>query len=390
MINLTRLYNGVSSISDSLRYPGKSDTPTKRRKPVVVWTMSRRCNLRCVHCYSDSGGALYPGELTLPEAKTMLEDLVRFQIPALLLSGGEPMVHPHFFELAQTAVSIGLKLTLSTNGTLITEKNAQKIKEIGITYVGISFDGLNEVNDQFRGRQGAFEAALGGLRALKAIGQRVGLRFTLTQRNYAALPQIFQFVEQEKIDRVCFYHLVYSGRGSQISQDDLTHQQTRDAIEQILGWLERLKERKDSTEVLTVDNSVDGVYLYLKLQKGNPSQSEEVYRLLERNGGGTASSGIGIANIDSYGYVHPDQFWQSYSLGNVKEKPFSEIWSDAGNSFLNNLRDRNQRLKGRCQMCHWKPLCGGSFRVRAFQATGDLWAEDPACYLSDEEVSHAR
>ncbi len=386
MINLTRLYNDFRTASDGLRYPAGKEAFLKGRKPVVVWTMTKRCNLNCVHCYADAGRGVYNGELTLEEARIMLEDLARFGIPALLLSGGEPLTHPYFFQLAQTARDLGLRLTISTNGTLISEEKAEAIKKVGITYVGISFDGLGEINDLFRGQKGAFEAALKGLRSLKAVGQKVGLRFTLTQRNYAALNQIFEFVEQEKIDRVCFYHLVYSGRGSQMSKDDLTHEQTRHAIDHILAWLRGLKEKNAPVEVLTVDNSVDGVYLYLKLQKENPTQAEEVYQLLGRNGGGANSSGLGIANIDSYGDVHPDQFWQSYSLGNVKEKPFSEIWSDAGNSFLNNLRDRNQRLKGRCQTCRWKPLCGGSFRVRAFQATGDLWAEDPACYLSDEEV----
>ncbi len=389
MINLTRLYNGLESASDSLRYPGKSGTPATRRKPVVVWTMTKRCNLSCVHCYADAGRGIYQGELTDKEARIMLEDLARFGVPALLLSGGEPLTHPHFFQLARTANDLGLRLTISTNGTLISEEKAEAIKKIGITYVGISFDGLGQINDLFRGQKGAFEAALKGLRSLKAVGQKVGLRFTLTQRNYAALNQIFEFVEQEKIDRVCFYHLVYSGRGSQMSKDDLTHEQTRHAIEQMLAWLTRLKEKNAPVEVLTVDNSVDGVYLYLKLRKENPGQAEEVRQLLGRNGGGANSSGLGIANIDSYGYVHPDQFWQNYSLGNIKEKPFSEIWADtASDSFLNQLRDRNQHLKGRCQTCYWKPLCGGSFRVRALQATGDLWAEDPACYLTNEEVLH--
>ncbi len=387
MINLTRLYNDSRTASDGLRYPDGKEAFSKGRKPVVVWTMTQRCNLQCVHCYADAGRGVYNGELTIEEAKIMLEDLARFGIPALLLSGGEPLTHPYFFQLAQTARDLGLRLTISTNGTLMSEEKAEAIKKIGITYVGISFDGLGEINDLFRGQKGAFQAALKGLRSLKAVGQKVGLRFTLTQRNYAALNQIFEFVEQEKIDRVCFYHLVYSGRGSQMSKDDLTHEQTRHAIDQILAWLRGLKEKNAPVEVLTVDNSVDGVYLYLKLQKENPTQAEEVYQLLRRNGGGANSSGLGIANIDSYGHVHPDQFWQSYSLGNVKEKPFSEIWSDAGNSFLNNLRDRNQRLKGRCQACRWKPLCGGSFRVRALQATGDLWAEDPACYLQDSEIS---
>src|SRR3989338_4185453 len=221
MINLTTLYGGAGSSSDALRYgraaphgagaastaalpAGEAPRTARERKPIVVWTMSRSCNLHCVHCYADSADRSYPGELTGEEAKRMLEDLAQFAIPALLLSGGEPLKHPRFFELAGLARSLGLRLTVSTNGTPIDRETAQRIKDTGVTYVGISFDGLGRTNDLFRGRRGAFDAALAGIRHLKAVGQRVGLRFTLTRRNFEALPAIFSLVEQEGIQRVCF------------------------------------------------------------------------------------------------------------------------------------------------------------------------------------------
>jgi len=356
------------------------------RKPVVVWTMSRRCNLRCVHCYSDSENRDYPGELTVEEAKRMLDDLAQFQIPALLLSGGEPLAHPHLFELAAYAKQVDLRLTLSTNGTLIDRETAEQIQHVGFSYVGISFDGLGKINDQFRGKRGAFEAALNGVRHLKAVRQKVGLRFTLTRRNFEALPQIFELVEQEGIDRVCFYHLVYSGRGSRMAKDDLTHEETRDVLDQICAWAIALQSLGREVEILTVDNHVDGVYLYLKLLQADPERAKLVRQLLEHNGGGANSSSVGIANIDSYGDVHPDQFWQTHTLGNVRKRPFSEIWTDNREPLLAALRDRLPHLKGRCASCRWKALCGGSFRVRALQATGDPWAPDPACYLTDEEI----
>lgn len=384
MINLTKLYCGMESPSDSLRYPKPGQRQLK--KPVVVWTMSRRCNLRCVHCYSDSGGGNYPGELTESQAREMLKDLAAFRIPALLLSGGEPLLYPHFFETARYASLLGIPLTLSTNGTLIDEETAAKIKETGFRYVGISFDGLGEVNDRFRGRKGAFEAALGGLRRLKALGQRVGLRFTLTRRNFTALPEIFELVQKEEIDRVCFYHLVYSGRGSQIAKDDLTHEESRQALDFILSRTKDLQKEGRKIEILTVDNHVDGVYLYLKLQKEDPELADKTVEHLKRNGGGAGSSGVGIASIDSYGDVHPDQFWMSETLGNVREKPFSQIWSDPFQPMLSRLRNRLALLKGKCGRCQWQGLCGGAFRVRALQAFEDPWQEDPACYLTEEEI----
>jgi len=404
MINVTKLYCGLDTTGDPLRYGHRRGPahgvphPTEReahdappsareRRPVVVWTMSRRCNLHCVHCYSDSSDRLYEGELTVPEAKAMLADLAQFQIPALLLSGGEPLYHPHFFELSDAARTLGLRLTLSTNGTLIDEATAQRIRQTGFSYVGISFDGLGKVNDQFRGQRGAFDKALDGLRRLKAAGQKVGLRFTLTRRNFESLPQIFEFVEAEGIDRVCFYHLVYSGRGSRLAKDDLTHAETRQAVDRIARWTASAHRRGRRVDVLTVDNHVDGIYLYLTLLREHASFARQTWELLEWNGGGANSSGVGIANIDACGDVHPDQFWRTHTLGNVRSRPFSAIWTDPRDPLLAGLRDRVGLLTGRCGGCRWQEVCGGSFRVRALQATGDPWAPDPACYLTEEEIA---
>jgi len=404
MINVTTLYCGLDTTGDPLRYghrrgPGHGaphatereahDVPASasQRRPVVVWTMSRRCNLHCVHCYSDSANQEYAGELTLPEAKAMLADLADFAIPALLLSGGEPLAHPHFFELAETARALGLRLTLSTNGTLITPETAARIQQTGFSYVGISFDGLGKINDQFRGQRGAFEKALAGLRNLKAVGQKVGLRFTLTRRNFEALPQIFELVEREGIDRVCFYHLVYSGRGSRLATDDLSHAETRRALDLICGWAASANRDGKRVDVLTVDNHADGVYLYLKLLRERAAFARQTWAFLEWNGGGANSSGVGIANIDSCGNVHPDQFWQTHTLGNVRVRPFSAIWTDPRDPLLAGLRNRLPLLTGRCGECRWNEVCGGSFRVRALQASGDPWAPDPACYLTEEEIA---
>jgi radical SAM protein with 4Fe4S-binding SPASM domain len=404
MINVTKLYCGVDTTGDPLRYGQKrgaahgSPHPTEQqphevpasasaRRPVVVWTMSRRCNLHCVHCYTDSADQSYAGELSVEEARAMLQDLAAFNIPALLMSGGEPLYHPDFFEHAAFARSLGLRLTLSTNGTLIDPVTAQRIKQTGFSYVGISFDGLGAVNDRFRGKRGAFDMALAGLRNLKTVGQKVGLRFTLTRRNFEALPEIFAFVEREGIDRVCFYHLVYSGRGSRIAKDDLTHEETRQALDAILERAAALNRNGKRVDVLTVDNHVDGVYLYLRLLRERRPNASETWRFLEWNGGGANSSGVGIANIDACGNVHPDQFWQTHTLGNVRERPFSAIWTDNADPLLAGLRNRLPLLEGRCGTCRWQEVCGGSFRVRALQATGDPWAPDPACYLSDEEIA---
>ncbi|MBI5773929.1 MAG: radical SAM protein [Verrucomicrobia bacterium] len=389
MINITKLYCGLSQPADALRYgQGHGAARTAgERKPIVVWNITRRCNLKCIHCYSDSDAREYPGELTWEQCQSVVDDLAQFAVPAVLLSGGEPLIHPRFFDLAGYARGKGLRLTISTNGTLIDRDAAQRLKDLGFSYVGISLDGIGATHDHFRGKQGAFDKTVAAFRHCKAVGQKVGLRLTLSAHNVADLDHILDFIEAEGIDRVCFYHLVYSGRGSNVV--DVTHEQTRVAVDKIIDRTARWAASGKPREVLTVDQPVDGAYLYLRLLKENPTRASEVMDLLKWNGGGANGSGTGIGNIDTQGNVHPDQFWQSLTLGNVKQRPFSEIWRDESNPTLAALRRRNGRLEGKCAGCRFLGICGGGFRVRAVQVHGDLWAPDPACYLRDEEIKAA-
>jgi radical SAM protein with 4Fe4S-binding SPASM domain len=389
MVNITKLYCGADQPADHLRYGHGPDAPRSaaERKPIVVWNVTRTCNLRCVHCYSDSFAQKYPGELTHDHARAVLDDLAEFGIPAVLFSGGEPLTRPDLMELMAYATGKGLRVTLSTNGTLIDEAVARKLKAINLTYAGISLDGIGETNDLFRGKKGAFDAAVRGIRACQSVGQKVGLRLTLTRRNCMDLHDIFDFIEAEGIQRACFYHLVYTGRGNRA--DELTFAEVRRAMDIILERTRVFHERGMRKEILTVDNHADNAYVYLKLQAVNPARAQQVYRWMKWNGGGANSSGVGIANIDTQGNVHPDQFWQSATLGNVNDRPFSSIWTDHSIPLLAQLRNRLPLLKGRCAQCRFKEICGGSFRVRAFQVHGDPWASDPGCYLTDDEINSA-
>jgi radical SAM protein with 4Fe4S-binding SPASM domain len=389
MLNLTKLYAGVAQPNDALRYGQGHGAPRRasERRPIVVWNITRRCNLACIHCYSDSAAREYPGELDWQQCQGVVDDLAQFKVPAVLLSGGEPLIHPRFFDLAAYAREKGLRLTLSTNGTLIDRAAAQRLKDTGFSYVGISLDGIGATHDHFRGRAGAFDKTVAAFRHCKAVGQKVGLRLTLAAHNVRDLDQILDFIEAEDIDRVCFYHLVYSGRGAAVT--DVDHAGTRVAVDKIMDRTARWAASGKPREVLTVDQPVDGAYLYLRLQRENPERAREVHELLSWNGGGANSSGIGIGNIDTQGNVHPDQFWQTLTLGNVKERPFSEIWTQSQNDTLLGLRNRLPRLEGRCAQCRFVGLCGGGFRVRAEQVYGNPWAPDPACYLTDEEIGVA-
>lgn len=398
MIGISKLYCGYENPGDAIRYghqsahmagrPMAHATPKSaaERRPVTAWNVTRSCNLKCIHCYSDSEGKKYDGELTTEEGRALIDDLAEFKIPALLFSGGEPLVRPDLFELIRYARGKGIRTTLSTNGTLITPDVAKTLHEIGMAYIGISLDGIGAINDHFRGKERAFEHAMTGFRNCVETGQRVGLRLTLTRHNYKNLHQIFDFIEAEGIQRACFYHLVYSGRGKDIQGNDLTHQETRRAMDIILERTEDFHKRGLDKDILTVDNHVDGIYLYLKLKEKDPERAQKVLEQLTWNGGGTYSSGVGFADIDFLGNVHADQFWMHYSFGNVRERKFSDIWMDTSDKVMAGLKDRPHHIKGKCRLCKWFKACGGSLRVRADLVYGDPFAPDPACYLTDEEI----
>ena len=392
MIGISKLYCGTVEPSDALRYGRHSGRLPSHllqfsadKKPVVVWNMTRRCNLKCVHCYAHARDQVFPDELTTEEGKAILDDLSRFGSPVMLFSGGEPLMRPDLIELAAYAVEKGMRAVISTNGTLITPAVARELKTVGLSYVGISLDGLEEVNDRFRGVKGAFRKALEGIQACQAAGIKVGLRFTINRLNAREIPSVFDLLEEQDIPRVCFYHLVYAGRGSKLIKEDLSHDETRAAVDFIIDRTVDLHQRGKAKEVLTVDNHADGPYLYLRLLKEGSPRAAEVLDLLKMNEGNNSGRGIGCISWD--GSIHADQFWRHYSFGNVRHRPFSKVWTDLSNPLMKQLKDKKLHVKGRCARCRWLEICGGNFRVRAEAAVGDVWAPDPACYLTDEEIA---
>ncbi len=396
MIGISKLYCGTVEPSDALRYGrDSSKLPShllqfsKDKKPVVVWNMGRRCNLKCVHCYAQSKDIEYKNELTTQQGKELIDDLAQFGAPVILFSGGEPIMRKDLPDLAQYARSKGMRAVISTNGTLIDKKMAKVLKDIGLSYVGVSLDGMRETNDKFRGMKGAFDAALNGMRNCLAEGVKVGLRFTINKKNVKDIPAIFDLLEKEKIPRVCFYHLVYAGRGSKLVEQELSHEESRKTLDLIMDRTKALHDKGFPIEVLTVDNHCDGPYVYFRLRKDNPKRAEEVYELLQMNQGN--SSGIGIGCVSWDGSVHADQFWRHYSFGNVKERKFSEIWTDTNNELMAGLKSRKPLIKAnadRCAHCKWFDICNGNFRVRAEAIYGNVWADDPACYLTKEEIGY--
>lgn len=379
MISVSRLMCDEIGPGDNLRYE-RNATP----RPVVVWNYTRQCNLKCLHCYASADTQRSPDEMDTAAGEKFIRDLADFHVPVLLFSGGEPLARKDLFQLAARAKELGVRPAISTNGTLIDADAASDLKRIGFAEVGISLDGIGEKNDHFRGKEGAFDAALRGIRHSIAAGLRVSLRLTITKFNYGEIPAIFDLVEKEGINRVCFYHLAYSGRGSGLRDEDISHEQTREVVDLICDRTVDLHKRGLHKEILTVSSHTDGVYIYLKLKEKDPERAKKVLELLRTNGGN--NSGIKIGSVDDVGNVHPDQFWMHYNLGNVRQRKFGDIWMDTSEPLLKGLKDRTSLLKGRCARCHHLDICNGNLRVRAEAVYGDVWAPDPACYLTEEEI----
>jgi len=352
--------------------------------PVVIWNLIRRCNLTCKHCYSISADKDFPGELSTAEVCTVMGDLRAFRVPVLILSGGEPLLRPDIFDIARRAKEMGFYVGLSSNGTLIGKNNIDAIAEVGFDYVGVSLDGLNETHDRFRRKEGAFDASLAGIRLCIDAGIKVGLRFTLTQDNAHDLPGLLKLMEEEKVEKFYLSHLNYGGRGNRNRKADAHFATTRQAMDLLFDTcLERLQSG-EPREFVTGNNDADGVYLLNWARERFPDKTEHLRQKLSQWGGN--SSGVNIANIDNLGNVHPDTFWWHYTLGNVRERPFSEIWQDTSDPIMAGLKQHPRPLKGRCAVCAYQDICGGNTRVRAHQMSGDPWAEDPGCYLDDDEI----
>ena len=382
-------FDGLSVDAPEPHLPPQFDArqPARPLGPVVIWNLVRRCNLSCKHCYSISADVDFPGELSTLEVFHVMEDLKAFRVPVLILSGGEPLLRSDIFTISDRAKSMGFYVGLSSNGTMIDAAIADRISRTGYDYVGVSLDGIGATHDRFRRRPGAFRGALGGLRMLRDRGVKVGVRFTMTQDNAAELPAMFELVEREGFSKFYLSHLVYAGRGNKHRQDDAGWEMTRAGMDLVIGKAWEWAQEGRGIEIVTGNNDADAVYLLQWAERNAPASVSHLRAKLAQWGGN--SSGVNIANIDNVGNVHPDTMWWHYTLGNVKKRPFSEIWSDLSDPIMAGLKRRPRAIGGRCGACSYFDVCGGNTRVRALRITGDPWAEDPGCYLTDAEIGLA-
>ncbi len=378
----------VTQFMQQLAQPSPLGAKRNPPGPVVIWNLVRRCNLTCKHCYSISADKNFSGELSTAEAFAVMDDLKAFRVPVLILSGGEPLLRPDIFDIARRAKAMGFYVGLSSNGTLVNESNIAAIAATGFDYVGISLDGLRDTHDRFRRKQGAFDAALNGVRLCRDAGAKVGIRFTLTQDNAHDFPALLDLMQTERIDKFYLSHLNYAGRGNKNRQDDAHFRTTRDALDLLFERCWQQVEAGQPKEYVTGNNDADGVYLLDWVRRRFPESAEQIRQKLMQWGGN--ASGVNVANIDNLGSVHPDTMWWDYPLGNVRERPFSEIWADTADPLMAGLKMATRPLQGRCAACAQRAICNGNTRVRAWQTTNNMWAEDPGCYLTDEEIGVAK
>jgi heme d1 biosynthesis radical SAM protein NirJ len=374
----------ITQYMESLLHPSPVPPARKPPGPVVIWNLIRRCNLTCKHCYSISADIDFPGELSTAEVFKVIDDLKQFRVPVLILSGGEPLLRPDIFEISHYAKAKGFYVGLSSNGTLITDDNIEQIAAVGYDYVGVSLDGIKDTHDRFRQKAGAFDESLAGIERCRQKGIKVGVRFTLTQDNSHELPALLDLCAERDIDKFYLSHLNYSGRGNRHRKNDVFHQTTRQAMDLLFSRCWDELQRGIHREYVTGNNDADGPYLLQWAEQHVPDQVEALRQRLINWGGN--SSGQNIANIDNLGNVHPDTFWWNYTLGNVRQTPFSEIWAHTQDPLMLGFRQKPRPVHGRCGACQHLAICGGNTRVRAYQMTGDPWAEDPACYLDDAEI----
>jgi len=379
MINISKLYCGLAGESDHLRYANP-----RSFGPVVVYNCTSRCNLNCMHCYSSSRSAPGDSELTTDEAKRLLSQLARVNCSVVLFSGGEPLLRSDLFELLAQARRLGLRVALSTNGTLIDSAVAKKLADLGAGYVGISIDGNEEFHDKFRGVKGSFRAALAGIENCRKENLKTGLRFTMTKLNVAHVPVVFDVAASVGVRRICFYHLVRAGRAAGLDEQTLSSGQTRHTIDTIIEKTNDFVHKGLIDEVLTVDNHCDGPYLLVKMQEESNSRYEKAQKLLLANGGNKIGEKLVCVSWD--GSVYADQFWRNYSLGNIKDKTFKQIWENSTEPVLSKLRSKSKFADPRCLRCKWFSLCKGNYRFLGGKSGDEYWLNEPACYLTDEEI----
>ncbi len=347
---------------------------------IVIWNFTNRCNLACHHCYSYAN----PNSedfLTTEFILDSIKELKKAGIKFVIFSGGEPLIRKDIFQISNAMREAGIVTYLSTNGLYVDEKNVDNIIKY-FNYIGISIDGIEEVHDEFRGLKGAYKKSLDAIDLIQKHGGNAGIRFTITNETKESFYSIFELAENIGVDKIYISHLVYSGRGLDNLKIDISKEERRKFVEFTINKaFEYIKDGRD-IDVVTGNMEMDAILFLNIFAKKYPKLKDEMKKRLKKWGGNSA--GVKLGNIDWLGRVKPDPFFPHY-IGNMSETPFSQIWLNKENDTLNKLREFPRKISGYCKNCEVLDICNGGSRSRANAIYDDLWAQDPSCYLSEDE-----
>ena len=364
-----RLSNLLKSVVNDISHRELNGT-------ILIWNFTNRCNLSCLHCYSKA--SLEEKDLLSTEVilKT-IPKLKKAGIKFVIFSGGEPLTRKDIFDIANVFKNEGIMTYLSTNGLYINPSNVKKIIDT-FGYIGISIDGKPEVHDRFRGLPGSYEKSMKSIDLIHQNEGKVGIRFTITKETYDSLEHIFDISEKKGIDKIYISHLVYSGRGLDNLKMDIDKAQREKAVEYIIKKAFEYFEKGKDIDIVTGNMEMDAIKFLKIFSKHYPEKVDELEKRLLKWGGNSA--GRNLVNINSEGDVKPDPFFP-VTIGNILEKDFDKIWLNNENELLNRLREHPRKIKGKCQDCEYIKICNGGSRPRAWAIYGDLWQEDPSCYV---------
>ncbi|WP_281950744.1 radical SAM/SPASM domain-containing protein [Nitrosophilus kaiyonis] len=343
---------------------------------ILIWNFTNRCNLSCLHCYSKSS-LDEKDTLTTQDILETIPKLKKAGIKFVIFSGGEPLTRKDIFEIAQAFKDEGIMTYLSTNGLYINPGNVKKIIDT-FGYIGISIDGDEKTHDRFRGLIGSYKKSLQAIDLIHENGGKVGIRFTITKETKESLMHIFDLAESKNIDKVYISHLVYSGRGLDNLKMDLNKEERVKAVNYIIDKAFEYYDKNIDIDIVTGNMEMDAILFLDRFSKKYPKKSDELKNRLLKWGGNSA--GKNLLNINSEGDVKPDPFFP-VTIGNILKKDFEKIWLDKNNELLNKLREHPRKIKGKCENCEWIEICNGGSRPRAWAIYGDLWQEDPSCYI---------
>ncbi|OKY77210.1 MAG: Radical SAM superfamily enzyme [Candidatus Methanohalarchaeum thermophilum] len=390
MIVFSKLLGNKGTVYDAVRAQKKKANEvdddvirfSSDLKPVVMWNITRACNLACKHCYLDAKNP-HPDELTKKQGFRLIDDLSDLKIPMLIITGGEPLASNNFFDYINYTNQKNLRTAISSNGTLITPEAAQRMKENEVRYVGVSVDGgIPETHNEFRGTKGSFEKTIEGIKNARDAGLRTGIRITLNKYNWDEVPKLLDYALELGVPRFCVYHLVPTGRGEGIMDWDISLSQRKKVLDFLFEKALELQDKE--IEIVTTDSPMDGVYILEKMKENGFSKEriEKTKKLLELSGG--CSIGRKVANIDHLGNVNPCHFAPQKTVGNIKNRRFPEIWNKEPTDLLCDLRKKEEELTGKCGECKYKNLCGGC-RQKAWFKNGSFYSEDPHCLYDPYE-----